>query len=369
MGALDGIAFPYWRWDSMLNGNRWLRCYVRIRRDFPDIENGKFTRKYLAPYNDRRHLYFSPVPDFFQNLDIPIILVEAEKSALALTAWSTRTAKPVLPIGLGGCWGFRGRIGKIEGPHGERLDEKGTLPELREFCRSQRTVYLMLDANADTNIDVRGARSRLCKELLAFGARVLVASVPNVAGVNGPDDLVATMGDGAITSIVDLAMSAVHVAVADAEALIASIKQKHPKHDPEELRQAIDVIGIVTDELLRQALQSKLADAVKGVIPKKVVVDKVRDQYEHQKEKEADFAREAHRAELKRERVDPAQLIADLEKFFLERAVLPQGAALACSYFALNTWTYDVFDSTPYVCLESATPAVASPQSCSCYPP
>src|SRR5207302_5341077 len=85
-GDMAGLAYPYFAPQAMANGRH--RQYVRIRRDSPEIEDGKEKRKYVAPYGDRKHFYFPPTPEFFFDTSVPIVLVEAEKSALAITAWS-----------------------------------------------------------------------------------------------------------------------------------------------------------------------------------------------------------------------------------------------------------------------------------------
>src|SRR5262249_51412064 len=54
--------------------------------------------------------------------------------------------------------------------------------------------------------------------------------------------------------------------------------------------------------------------------------------------------------------LDLPQLIAELEDFFKQRAHLPEGGGLVLAYFVLNTYTFNRFDTTPYICLESATP-------------
>src|ERR1044072_6972014 len=55
IGTVDnsGIVFPY-----VDAAGRRHTC--RLRRDHPDIEDGKLVRKYLAPYRDGRHLYIVP---------------------------------------------------------------------------------------------------------------------------------------------------------------------------------------------------------------------------------------------------------------------------------------------------------------------
>ena len=66
---------------------------ARVRRDNPEIEDGKIKDKYISAYGDGRHLYFPPdARDKLQEPGTPIVLVEAEKSALALTAWHAAPA-------------------------------------------------------------------------------------------------------------------------------------------------------------------------------------------------------------------------------------------------------------------------------------
>jgi len=194
-GDRAGIIFPY---CDPLTG---LRHTARLRRDRPDVEDGKETKKYLAPYGDKRHLYFVPgCAELVNDSTVPIVLVEAEKSGLALTAWAERTGQRLLPVGLGGCWGWRGRIGKVENPNGDRVDEVGALPELR-ICATGRKTYILLDANASTNVKVQQARAALAQQLRKQGADVRILELPAADGVNGPDDYIAACGDEAMSSL------------------------------------------------------------------------------------------------------------------------------------------------------------------------
>src|SRR5450755_583391 len=200
-GDMSGIVFPY------VDPRDGQRKTARVRRDNPEIEDEQPKRKYVSAYGDRRHLYFPPgCNNLLQDPTVPIILVEAEKSSLALTALAQRVGKKYLPIAMGGCWGWRGRIGKVENARGARVDEVGPLADLAVCCK--RDVVVMLDSNADTKSEVRAARSALVRELEYMGARVRIAKVPPLNGVNGPDDLIAVAGDGAICSVLELAQPA-----------------------------------------------------------------------------------------------------------------------------------------------------------------
>ncbi len=191
---MAGIVFPY---HSHITGNR---VTARVRRDNPEIEDGQPKNKYISAYGDGRHLYFPPdVKSKLALPETPIVLVEAEKSGLGLTAWAQRTGTDLLALGLGGCWGWRGRIGKTESASGERVDVLGPLPDL-SVCDG-RTVYVMLDANTATNYKVQAARAALAKELRKRGCTVLICELPSVGGVNGPDDYIAAAGDEAMLQV------------------------------------------------------------------------------------------------------------------------------------------------------------------------
>src|ERR1019366_4961970 len=194
-GDFSGVVFPYF---DPLNGKR---ATASVRRDNPDIENGKPKKKYLCPYGDRRHLYFVPgCGEHIKDATIPILLVEAEKSVLAITAWADRTGQKILPVGLGGAWGWHGRIGKVENAQGKRVDEVGPLPDL-SICKSGRKVYVLLDANASSNTAVQQARAALAQQLRKQKADVRILELPATDGVNGPDDYVAVCGDEAMANL------------------------------------------------------------------------------------------------------------------------------------------------------------------------
>jgi len=198
---LDGIIFPYF---SVVDSHR---TTARLRRDHHEVdgETGKSKNKYLAPFGDPRHLYILPgAAEKLKDLSIPVVLVEAEKSVLAMTAWANRTAANLIPIGLGGCWGWSGRSGIEVSPKGERQETKGPLADLA-YCRG-RKVYVLLDTNVETNFKVQAARRALITVLREKGASdVLVCNLPPLDGVNGPDDYVAATDDEAMLAVFESA--------------------------------------------------------------------------------------------------------------------------------------------------------------------
>jgi P4 family phage/plasmid primase-like protien len=197
---LSGIAFPYF--DPLTDR----RHTARVRRDRPEIENGQPKKKYICPYGDRRHLYLLPgAGKLVKDSSVPLVLVEAEKGVLALTAWAERVQRQILVAGLGGCWGWRGRIGKRETAYGDRVDEVGPLPELMTICSPGRKVVILLDSNARTNAAVQAARGALARTIAKQNSVVYIADLPGGDGINGPDDLVGARGDAALARVLDSA--------------------------------------------------------------------------------------------------------------------------------------------------------------------
>jgi putative DNA primase/helicase len=195
-GDCTGLIFPY-----MVKGQR---TTARLRRDRPEIVEGKPSGKYLCPLGDRRHLYLPP--DYEQLLAepsmLPLVFVEAEKSVLAVWEWSRRTGRRVLPIGTGGCWGWRGRNGTRTTANGKREEERGPLPEV-SYAKG-RGCAVLFDANAATKPDVQKARKAFVQELNRQGAvGVIVIDLPALEGVNGVDDFIGIAGDEAFGQLLD----------------------------------------------------------------------------------------------------------------------------------------------------------------------
>jgi hypothetical protein len=196
-GDSGGVAFPYF---PAPNGTTLGRVTVRVRHDNPrNDENGKL-RKYESPYGDNRHLYFAPCkPEWIKDPGTPLIFVEAEKSALAILAWSERHDRRLIPVGLGGCYNWRGRIGKTVTADGDRVDEKGPLSDL-EIARD-RKWYILYDSDVAKNDKVYAARENFVKALQDLHADVHVLNLPNASNKDGPDDFLATHDDSAFFTV------------------------------------------------------------------------------------------------------------------------------------------------------------------------
>jgi hypothetical protein len=210
----SGIVFTY-----TLPGNLHPRDY-RLRRDNPDLEQQsdgtiKEKAKYLSPPGRGNMLYFVPMtdPDWLADANLPICITEGEKKTLALweLAWhgfSESASMPCfLPIGLSGVWNWRGTVGKTFNATGQRQDVKGVIPDFDLIEWKGRIVYLVFDTNVKINESVQAARRELSKELDRRGALVRFVDLPEMAGVNGVDDLRALKVADYVSALIDGAKS------------------------------------------------------------------------------------------------------------------------------------------------------------------
>jgi hypothetical protein len=350
-GDMAGIVFPY------IHPETHRRVTARLRRDNPEVDSqGKPQRKYLSPFGDRRHLYFSPgVASLLRDVTVPIVAVEAEKSVLSIMALSSRADQPLLAIGLGGCWGWRGKIGSTTSPTGERIDEKGPLPDLFLVTWEGREVFVCFDANTRTNPKVRQARSALARDLHGRGARVRLVELPELPNVNGPDDYIGLHGDEAFLSLLESSVALPQSVLAEANKTLAELEAAPTKpRDPETASRLLREVAGVQDVDHRNVLAKRTAKVLGW--PKSEVQSRVRARMAEELESAARAKEAARRAYLRSLNLDRSALVKDLEDFFENRAYLPVNAALVLSFFSLNTWVFDAFDSTPYISLDSATP-------------
>jgi uncharacterized protein DUF3854 len=345
--SLVGILFPY------LDPVSGQRVTARLRRDYPDVSpSGKTERKYLSPYGDNRHLYFGPgAPATLTDTAVSAVFVEAEKSALALTALAERKCRKFLVIATGGCWGWRGKIRLEVGPHGDRRSVHGPLPDLDRISLSGRDCYICFDANCSTNSIVRFARIALAEELVARGAYVRVVDLPLLEFINGPDDLIAASGDEAMLTLLDSALPFARAAELEADAALVALEEEKDR----EPASALDAIATVPDPLRRSLLLGRFSALRIPGLTRHVVEKAVEQRRNNTLEKHKEARELAHREHLLRLTVRPAKLICDLETFYSRRRYLPADAAFVEALFCLNTHVFELFDTTPYLLYESAT--------------
>jgi hypothetical protein len=348
---LSGLVFPY------LNPRTLKRVTVRLRRDRPEIDtDGRLLNKYVSACGDRRHLYFAPgAIEFLGHTEIPVVLVEAEKSSLALTAWGKRNGHSILAVGCGGCWGWRGRVGKVIAIDGSHVDEKGPLADLDLINWEDRDVVICFDSNAACNPNVRRARRDLAHELSARRASVRIANLPNEKGVNGPDDYLACLGDAAITELLDSARLFGEAAGAQLCQILQSLESGSASVMTPDAQQAtFDLLADIEDPEQRRILVSRVTKALGHA--KSDVKAAVQSRITRSGE-QSRLARERTRVvRLQNVDVRPAALVGELESFFAERLYLPPDCALLLAIWVMNTWTFETFDTTPYLLIESATP-------------
>lgn len=245
---LSGIGFPY---QSPLTGER---VGARIRLDHP-LKNGA---KYLSE-RGCKHFFFPPnVGRFLSDTSVPVLLVESEKSSLALAALAVRTGRPTLLVAIGGCAGWKRKVGNRPSPNGRTAAETGPGPDLDMIAWQDRLTIVVFDSNARSNNKVRRARWQLAHELCGSSANTLIADVPDLVGVNGPDDLIAVSGDQAAVLMLDAARPFAECALAEAERLIAVLEETKERRKADPLL-ALEAVAAIGDASRRELLIGRIA--------------------------------------------------------------------------------------------------------------
>ena len=351
-GDLAGLLFPY------LDPTTGYHVTCRIRRDHPDVDaDGKPTKKYVMPYGDAPHVYFSPgAGAALADVAVPVVLVEAEKSALTVTAAGRRAGRPLLTVGLGGCFGWRtSRAGKSADASGARVNVSGPQPDLARITWPGRDVAILFDANAATNPTVRQARRQLAEELVSRGARVRIGTVPAEPGVNGPDDFRAAHDDTALLALLDDAVpvqpSTVDELLEDcgAMALPSPCDASHAEPVIRSVRNALRG----ADALRQSAVRSKLVAVLKehGINDAARLVDAALGPAPESASTKPALVQDTQPWP---EPVDGARVIDAVLDIVRRYVVMPRLAA-AAALWILHTYLMDAWQNSPILAAVSPT--------------
>jgi len=340
-GDYSGLYFPYY---CPLTGKR---VGGRIR-----LNDVKGDGKYISEPGCR-YLYFPPIlQDYLTDPSVPVVMVEAEKSALAISALASRAGSKLLPVATGGCWGWRRTIDKRSKPNGGLEDLKGPSLSLDLIVWKDRDTIICFDSNSATNPNVRRARRVLAEELTDRGASVRIAETPMLAAVNGPDDLIATSGDEAALALLRVARPFAECAQIDAEAAIAALAADK-KADP---LPAIESVGAVDDPMRRALLIGCLTELRIPGLTKRLIQQQIETHRAKSQQARRHSAEVARQGQSLRMELQPAELFANLIDFFSQRACLPPHASVVMGLFTMLTYCLEHFNTAPYLCFESAIP-------------
>jgi putative DNA primase/helicase len=317
---LSGTAWPIWGADGAIKG-------YRIRRDNPEIENGKPKAKYIQSL-DRARLYFElSSRRWLSDTSVPVIFVEAYSSALAIAAWCQRIEQRYLIIATAGCWGWRGTIGKSENEHGGRVDEKGPSPDLVHIAFEKREVFILFDSNAATNDKVKRAIRAFSKELQSRKAIVRLPALPEVDGVNGPDDYLSKFCDEDLTKL---------------------LKDAKTADNDEEFLQMLAKLPRLEYDRQRQAAAAKFGIRVPTL---DVEVEKLRPKENGANRGQASLI--LSDPEPWPEAVDGTTLLDALLTLIERYVILPAGAAVTIVLWIVHTYLLDAADVTPILAITS----------------
>lgn len=134
-------------------------------------------------------------PAALADIGLRVIITEGEFKTIALArlACHHATAARFLPLGISGVWNWQGTIGIATDAKGQRVPEKGPIPDLDRIEWAGRRVIIAFDADAGRNYQVKAARYNLSRELRTRGAEVGILEWDETRG-KGIDDWLANDG-------------------------------------------------------------------------------------------------------------------------------------------------------------------------------
>ena len=173
---------------------------MRLRLDAPELNGPKYLE--LPQKRRQRRDLFVPASEWRDLLDPnsgkEVVIVEAEKSALALSSLARRRSSSMMAVATGGCSSW----------HVTAQSKNKTDPPKKTMFRSLRLlagrrIKLLFDSNAASNSQVQAQERELRTRLEKIGATVTTHRLPVEVDVNGPDDFVQKHGDEALIKILD----------------------------------------------------------------------------------------------------------------------------------------------------------------------
>jgi len=177
---------------------------------------------------------------------------------------------------------------------------------------------------------------------------------------DGPDDVVAQLGDGVFLDVVATARVWPAVAIDEAELRIKELREKKSgAADDDVMIYDIDpayaAIAAVGADDTRAQLIKALMDLRLGVTRK--LIDEKVEQIRLDTRRRQQQAKERAESEGRtRTALDLLDLFYQLVEYYKWRRGVHEGVPWVESLFCINTYRFDIFDTTPYLSYSSATP-------------
>lgn len=185
-----GFAIPY----PSRNGDA---SYARIKLDFSRHNRNGKAIKYESPAKSKTRAY---IPDAVHNAlrdpTAEVVITEGCKKCLCIIqhGWTC--------IGLPGVWAWQKPRPKTEGGRG--YGRRELIDDLKAINWAGRPVVITFDSDAASNPLVQMAVWRLAEALMALGAKVHIAQLPQDGDAKvGADDFLVAHGREAFQRVID----------------------------------------------------------------------------------------------------------------------------------------------------------------------
>src|ERR1017187_9832219 len=175
-GVFEGIQIPYRDLGAGVS-----HCRVLLETPVKLKTSKGRPVHILQPVASTNHLYYVPgtAPGALEDTKVPVLLVDSELSALAALQPREAGQPSILPVGIGGAWGWRMSATRDDPDGGETKVEKGPVADLKEkIAQEGRRVIIAFASDGAKDAGVKAARAALVKFLKKQKAMVSVLEIP-----------------------------------------------------------------------------------------------------------------------------------------------------------------------------------------------
>jgi len=175
-GEFEGILIPYQHLGTGVS-----HCRVILEKPVRLKSSKGRLVPILQPVESTNHLYYVPgtTQGALDDANVPVLLLDSELSALAALQLQKDGQPQILPVGLGGFWGWRKTAFRDDPDGGEAKVEKGPVADLTEkIAREGRPIILAFASETAKDADAKAGRAALVKFFKKHKAKVSTLEVP-----------------------------------------------------------------------------------------------------------------------------------------------------------------------------------------------
>lgn len=175
-GEFEGILIPYRHLGTGVS-----HCRVILEKPVKLKSSKGRLVSILQPVASTNHLYYVPgtIQGALDDTNVPVLLCDSEPGALAALQLGKDGELQILPVAIGGVWGWRKTARHDDPDGGDMKVEKGPVDGLTEkIAREGRRIIVAFASDHGKDAESKGGRPALVKFLKKQKAKASTLNVP-----------------------------------------------------------------------------------------------------------------------------------------------------------------------------------------------